>query len=292
MKTEAMRFQLPLPAGFRLEDLLDFHRRDPLQLAEQVGATGLRKSICWQGQPLVMELAFAATQVSICLHGPGKDALEPALARRWLARLIGIDQPVELFEQAFAEHPQLGPLLGRNAGLRLAQTATPFEALSWAIIGQQISVQAAVSIRRRLIAQAGVMQDGLHCYPDAGRVRQLGELGLRRVGLSATKARALLAGCDLALPNPDTRPDPSSLETLLLAVPGIGPWTTNYTLLRGYAALDSSLHGDVAVRRGIQRLSRLRDSPSIQEAQRWLATFSPWRSLVAAHLWQAASLNT
>ena len=52
----------------------------------------------------------------------------------------------------------------------------------------------------------------------------------------------------------------------LLAIKGIGPWTVNYSLLRGYGWPDGSLHGDVAVRRAIgllmQKKSQMRQNPT------------------------------
>jgi DNA-3-methyladenine glycosylase II len=71
----------------------------------------------------------------------------------------------------------------------------------------------------------------------------------------------------------------------LLRLRGIGPWTVNYALLRGFGWLDGSLHGDVAVRRKLQRLLGASASMSEADTQSWLAQFSPWRALVAAHLW-------
>jgi DNA-3-methyladenine glycosylase II len=55
-------------------------------------------------------------------------------------------------------------------------------------------------------------------------------------------------------------------------------------LLRGYGWLDGSLHGDAAVRRVIKTLMAV-EQVSEKEAQQWLQAFSPWRALLAAHLW-------
>jgi DNA-3-methyladenine glycosylase II len=55
--------------------------------------------------------------------------------------------------------------------------------------------------------------------------------------------------------------------------------------MRGYGWLDGSLHGDAAVRRSLQKLLVMTDKPTERQTQDWLADFSPWRALVAAHLW-------
>jgi DNA-3-methyladenine glycosylase II len=76
----------------------------------------------------------------------------------------------------------------------------------------------------------------------------------------------------------------------LLSIHGIGPWTVDYALLRGFGWLDGSLHGDAAVRRGLQTVLGNAEKISEVQARQWLAEFSPWRALVAAHLWALNSV--
>ncbi len=47
----------------------------------------------------------------------------------------------------------------------------------------------------------------------------------------------------------------AEVSETLLAIKGIGPWTVNYVLLRGYGYPDCSLEGDVAVRAALHKLS-------------------------------------
>jgi DNA-3-methyladenine glycosylase II len=75
------------------------------------------------------------------------------------------------------------------------------------------------------------------------------------------------------------------IRARLLALKGIGPWTVDYALLRGFGWLDGSLHGDAAVRRGLQLLLGIEEKVSAKWVEDWLAGFSPWRALVGAHLW-------
>ena len=79
------------------------------------------------------------------------------------------------------------------------------------------------------------------------------------------------------------------ISAALLAVKGIGPWTVNYGLLRGYGYADCSLHSDVAVRAALQTLLGEDIKPDIKRTEEILARYSPHRTMVAAHLW--ASLH-
>ena len=288
---------LPLPTDFRVEDVLAFHRRDAQEVAEQVRAAGFAKGLMWFEAPACLCISFEAGQAEATLDVDGPAGTQDVLAlERLVRRMLGLTQTVDAFERTWCTHPLLGGLIARRPGLRVPLAATPFEAVTWGITGQQISVVAAVTIRRRLIQAAGLAHSGgLVCYPDAARVRSLSDTELRAAGFSHAKAKALVAFSDAVLSGAlpldrwvEMTPPVEDIRAGLLAVPGIGPWTVNYALLRGFGWLDGSLHGDVAVRRGLERVLGRQEKIAADEAERWLAVFSPWRALVAAHLWAQA----
>lgn len=290
-----LSYTLPVPAAFRAEDILAFHRRDTQAIAEQVDESGLRKGIEWHGRPARLEVRFendeAHAELNVDAAGKlgAKDVVEfQALARR----LLGLTQPVEIFEAQYRKHPHVGRLIATHPGLRVALCATPFEALTWAVTAQQISLSAALSLRRRLIQTAALRHhSGLYCYPDAITLANLDTQALHEAGFSQAKADTVIAISEQVAASRlsmDTWTDVMPIDEIrsqLLAIRGIGPWTLNYTLLRGFGYLDGSLHGDVAVRRKLQVLLSGEERLSERYTEKWLAEFAPWRALVAAHLW-------
>jgi DNA-3-methyladenine glycosylase II len=292
-----------LPHNFRLADFLAFHQRDVQMLAEIVGDKQLQKGIIWQNIPACITFTFTKKQVDITLDiDSGRKELDAekiqSRLQQYAQHMLGLNQTIDDFEKSTAEHPELGRLISRQSGLRVPQAATTFEALTWAIIGQQISVTAAISVRRKLIQYAGLQHSsGIWCYPSAAQIVELTEDDLRTLGFSQTKARTVIElgkivnDGDLPLDNWLTNYWQGNtlaahdIYDALIKIRGIGPWTVNYTLLRGFGWLDGSLHGDVAVRRNLQLLLNTNEKPDEQTTRSWLAAFSPWRALVAAHLW-------
>jgi len=284
---------LPLPQGYKATDFFAYHLRDPEKLSERLVDDRLEKGLMIDGCPGLLSIELQPQQAVVRLETTQKtlDSNEfHALSRR----LLGLDQPIQPFEETFKDDPHLGSVIQRQQGLRVAVTATPYEALVWAITGQQISVAAAIAIRRRLVQAAGVRLDnGLWCHPDTTTMARVDSDTLRTAGLSSAKIRALqslnqaLNDGHLTLPITVTPANADDLQTALLALPGIGPWTANYTLLRGYGWPDGSLHGDAAVRRALQRLLNLEQRPDARFTEDWLRQYAPWRALAAAHLWAA-----
>ncbi|KUJ72322.1 DNA-3-methyladenine glycosylase [Thiomicrospira sp. WB1] len=222
-----------------------------------------------------------------------------AQASQGVRRLLGVDQPVEAAWAKLAEQGCLTHVPDPDLeALRLWPVLTPFEAGVRAILSQQISIKAARAIRARLLA-AMPQRDGYQVlHPQT--LRQMPESAYRACGLSATKARAMqaLAESDLLpcdwLPDALNAAEAQSLTENLIRLPGIGPWTAQYALVRGFGYADADLSGDQGVRVGLQRWQSLQSQkpaelPSIASARQWLAAMQPYRTQAAAFLWWLAA---
>jgi len=303
---------IALPPGYRFEYALAFHGRDAQSLAERVEGTRIRKGVLLDGVAVVLDVGIDVDAgVAECLidtgdTGDSARARSHARARESIGAMLGLRIDPAAFALAVRDDALFAPLVAHRPGLRVIQAATVFEALTWAVIGQQINLPFAIALRRSFIGQAGrAHRSGLWCYPEALDVARLDIEQLTSRKFSRAKAETLLrlarlvadGALDLDF-DPTGDPaagdpaagDPTAISAHLLAVKGIGPWTVNYALLRGYGYPDCSLHGDVAVRNAIGRLLGNATKPSIGEAEAFLQAYRPHRTMAAAYLW--ASLDT
>jgi DNA-3-methyladenine glycosylase II len=293
---------MQLPAEFRSKDFLNFHGRDKLQVSERVTPNSLQKALILKNGPSLLSLEFSKDQVSYSLQfDDSRDGIDISELIKLIRHMLGFNQAIEKFELVYTNHPFIGFIVAAQAGLRVPVSVSPFEALAWAIIGQQVSLSAAVSMRRKFIQLANLPHvSGLYCHPLAVHVAQMNVGNLRDAGISQSKAMTLISVSESIengyLPLDKWLHQEASHEEISYAlsrIKGIGPWTINYTLLRGYSWLDGSLHGDAAVRRAIRGLMSLAELTE-KEAEQWLKMYAPWRALLAAHLWawQASNHHT
>jgi len=284
---------IDLPPGYRVADVLAFHGRDTEGVAEQVDAGSLRKGVMLGGVPTLLEIVFDGA-IARCRIAPDGPAAPDALTvNDALLNILGLRIDPAAFAAFSRDDDLLGPVLARQPGLRIVQSATIFEALTWAIIGQQINLTFAIALRRTLILQAGQRHSsGLWCYPEARDVARLDIEQLTGRKFSHAKADTILRVArmveDGSLLLERTR-DPLDIGRELLAIKGIGPWTVNYVLLRGFGYPDCSLHGDVAVRAALHQLGAGAERPSVQDAERLLERYAPHRTMAAAYLWASLS---
>jgi DNA-3-methyladenine glycosylase II len=133
---------------------------------------------------------------------------------------------------------------------------------------------------------------GLCCYPEAAGVAGLALEDLTSRKFSRSKAETLLRLARLVVDGQlvlDRGRPVDEVVQELLAIKGIGPWTVNYALLRGYGYPDCSLEGDVAIRTAFHRLLGGDARPDIPTTQRLLERYAPHRTMAAAYLWASLS---
>ena len=279
-----------LPPGYRVADVIAFHGRDAEGVAELVSPEGLRKGVLLDSVPTLLDIRFDGphARCRIACDGPATPALV-ALVQDALLNVLGLRIDPAAFATFVHDDPMLGPVLARQPGLRIVQSATVFEALTWAIIGQQINLTFAIALRRTLIQLAGrPHSSGLWCYPEAQDVARLALEDLTSRKFSTAKAETVLRVARMAIDGSlalDRSRDAAQVSEELLAIKGIGPWTVNYVLLRGYGYTDCSLEGDVAVCNALHNLTGSAQRPTLLEAQRLLARYAPHRTMAAAYLW-------
>src|SRR5262249_5539318 len=155
----------------------------------------------------------------------------------------------------------------------------PFEWAARAVLGQQVSVRAALTIAGRLVERFGVPLDApgipdrpTHAWPDAARLAGVTEDAIASLGLTPARARTLrglavaVADGSLVL---DRTVDPAAMRGQLLALPGIGPWTADYIAMRALGWPDAFPAGDLGLRKALGGISAA-------ECERRSSAWRPW----------------
>ena len=285
---------LALPSDYPLERLLAQLGRDPLSLSERVDGTiyHIATRISGRAFRLTLDFTQTATEHTATLILP--DDLPPALRAETaarVARLLGLAQDAAGFSR-LAKKLGLSRLVAGREALRLPQYLTPWDALLWAILGQQINLPFAYRLRRTLTELAGEpVDDGLIAPPSPAAVAALTSSALSTRQFSRQKIRTLLDTAKLVASGALDLEQLSSgsatrAERALLDVHGLGPWTVNYVLMRGLGFADCTPYGDTGLTSGLQRLFTLDHRPDADATRRLMLPFSPYRSLATAHLWQ------
>lgn len=256
---------------------------------EQVTQDRYARSVQTAAGPGIIELLPRPGQGHVLLRArlSGLGAVSPVVGRA--RRLLDADADPAAIGAALATDGLLAPLVRARPGLRVPGAYDGFELAVRAVLGQQVSVAAASTFAGRLAAQHGrpLAADGPLDGP-AGRPGPrvvfpgpdvLAEADLAGLGLTTARQRTLrglaaaTASGRLTL---DPGADPGEIAARLAELPGIGPWTIGYILMRAAADPDAFPEADLGLRRALARLGVPAGHPA-----RW----RPWRAYAAMHLW-------
>jgi len=206
-----------------------------------------------------------------------------------------------------AADPKLARLIERAGPftLRLASQQSPFEALTEAIIYQQLHGKAAAAIHARLIAGFQPMPTLSPIHPSPQDILDCPTAQLRAAGLSANKTLALR---DLAAKTLDgtvpslariRRMDDKAIIEQLTQVRGIGQWTVEMLLLFRLGRPDILPVTDYGVRKGfaltfqgLKPITKVTPDllPQPADMERCARRWSPFRSAASWYLWRACDL--
>lgn len=165
-----------------------------------------------------------------------------------------------------------------------------FRILTGSVISQMISTGAARTIRQRLIDTLKPAK----LTPQA--LLRMTVPQLRQIGLSTTKAQALLDLADRAhrrlLPLREFhRLEDEQIIKHLVEVRGIGPWTAHMFLMFGLVRPDVWPVDDLGIRAAVKRLDGLDEMPNKAYLLQRGTAFAPYRTVASWYLWQSLTLK-
>ncbi len=283
-------FLLHLPGGYRANEILAYHDRDRESPTERVREHRIFKALETPDGPAVLEFSLEGEGAWARVHPERKRSRESAaLLHNSALKMLGLMGDVTGFETRVARNSKAANFFAKRRGLRLPLIPTGFDGLCWAIIGQQINVPFAASLRREILHLAGEKIGDMRTHPTAERIANLDPKELTSRRYSRSKADYLIgAAKDVASGKLDIENLPQgsarAAEKKLTATRGIGTWTARYAMLRGGFA-DAAPVGDSALATALQRLHKMDERPAHDAVDKLMAAYAPHRSLATCHLW-------
>ncbi|USW00054.1 AlkA N-terminal domain-containing protein [Pseudomonas pergaminensis] len=254
---------------------------------ETVEAGVYRRSISLGGQHGWISVAMGGGDwLDVEVGFPDPAAL-PEIERR-LRTMFDLDAQPQLINPQLATDPLMAQLVAARPGLRVPGTWDGLELAIRAVLGQQITVVAAIRLAGKLVAQYGqplaTPHAGItHVFPAA---EVLAAADLATLGMPKARGRTLSGVAQALLDDPRLFEPQASLKAgvaRLVALPGIGDWTAQYIAMRQMREVDAFASGDIGL---INALAALEGGPV--SARQLLARAEAWRPLrayAAQHLW-------
>jgi DNA-3-methyladenine glycosylase II len=194
--------------------------------------------------------------------------------------------PVEATDHLRKSDPVLGDVIERVGPISYRVDPDLWRSLIGSIVGQQLSLAAARTIRSRIAALGG------GSFPTPSELLTVSEGDLRARGLSRAKASYVR---DLAGRWERGEVDPAAIEAMsdeqaitdLVRLRGVGRWTAEMVLIFSFGRPDVLAVDDLGLRVAAQRVYSLDDRPGRDPLLALGEPWKPYRSFASLYLWRS-----
>ncbi len=229
--------------------------------------------------------------LDVVLSGERIVERDKQIATDALHRLLGLAVDLSGFYELAAGDDKLAPLADRFRGLKPPRFPSVFETLINALACQQLSLDVGVHLLSDLSRRFGlaVARSSVRAFPAPGALARLTPETLRAMKFSRQKAQAMVElSCGLAQGRLDLEALTGCTDVALLAclqaLRGIGRWSAEYALLRGFGRLHVFPADDVGAWHGLRRWLGLRKPLDYGRTVRLAHRWHPYAGMVYFHL--------
>jgi DNA-3-methyladenine glycosylase II len=251
-----------------------------------------RRVLVLHGTPVEIAVEQAGSRLHVCATGAGRLPRDARLlVTSMLERTLGLRVDLTGFYRFARGDRKLRPLVERFRGVKPPRFPSLFEALLNAFACQQLSIEVGLELLNRLARTYGVASpdESAHAFPHPKALGSSRIDSLKRLGFSRAKARAMIelargvASGRLDLER-FTGLDDDAAVAALCALRGVGRWTAEYVLLRGFGRLQIFPGDDVGAQNALGRWLGRTSLHRYDVVEHALARWRPWAGLIYFHL--------
>ncbi|WP_373331065.1 DNA-3-methyladenine glycosylase family protein [Salmonirosea aquatica] len=288
-------FALPIPPLFSFRECLWFLDRNYDDIMHRVTETSVIKPFRVGTSVSLLEISEKSNHLIVQFRGG--DLADEALLREQVTALFDLEADLAPFYEHLRTDSDLAFMADDYYGLRLIGIPDLFEALCWSIIGQQINLTFAYTLKRRLVELVGekITYQGhvFYGFPTPEHMAALTVEQLRLLQFSGRKAeyligvaRAFAAG-EISKAQLLALPTSEAMVQTLTSLRGIGEWTAHYALMKSLKIPTSVPYGDVGLYNALFTLKGLPKRPSRAELASVFDAFKGWEAYLTLYLWRS-----
>ncbi|WP_260260439.1 DNA-3-methyladenine glycosylase 2 family protein [Vibrio intestinalis] len=255
--------ELSYKGNLAWQHMLDFYQLRAVNSLEQVAGDSYARYVKLDQTSGWFRVTHMGKSKKLKLEFELDDISQLKRLVKQVRRMFDLDADLEVIEKHLSN---IEPALVVKTGIRIPGVWSAWEAGVRAILGQQVSIKAAINQLNLLV---GTLQpQGITHFPTPKEVA-VADLSFLKMPQSRKETLACFA--QLINQHPDATFDQ------WLDLKGIGPWTVNYAALRGLSEPDHFLIGDLVVKKALQQFPNLTAE-----------SVSPYGSYATFHCWSHA----
>ncbi|RKP58011.1 DNA-3-methyladenine glycosylase 2 family protein [Cohnella endophytica] len=289
---------IPVPKEFHFGVNLDYLARSPDECLYLIRDDKLYKAIPVAEQPRLFEVSGDESG-NLLIRSLDEEEWSANVVQEivsYVREWFDLDNDLTQFYAMAKNDPILSGVTSRLFGLRTMGIPDLFEALCWGIIGQQINLAFAYTLKRRFVETFGrkVRRGEIEVwlFPTPQNIAELEVERIAELKMTTKKSEYLIGVAKLLLDGNLSKERLLEAESFkaaekqLVSIRGIGPWTANYVLMRCLRYPASFPIDDVGLHNAIKSVLNLQQKPTVARIKELAVGWENWEAYATFYLWR------
>ena len=254
------------------------------------------KALVVDSQPLLFAVSESKNRLRIDFLNRTASSSEKKQVKKYVASWFDLESDLRPFYAMARKDALLAPLVKKYYGYRIVGQPDLFESLVWAVLGQQINLAFAYTLKQRFVERWGaqVQHEGTphYLFPAPAVVATLTDgdllplqfsrqkskytIGIAEAFASKQVSKEMLRGLPLA-----------EARDQLMKIKGVGNWTANYALMKTFCYPDAFPLEDAGVHNALKNLMNLKSKPNLDRVKRIFKKYRGWEAYATLYLWKS-----
>ncbi len=289
---------ITLPANFDMNANLGYLTREKNECLYEIENNIITKVIAIGEMQSLVQISVIDNQQMVVQFLNGSRPIEKREREKiatYIIEWFDLDNDLTPFYEMANTDPLLKIPAQKFYGLRVIGIPDLFEALCWGVLGQQINLAFAYSLKRQFVESFGdsIEWNGKKywVFPPYERIAQLEPTDLAAIKMTVKKSEyiigiARLMECGELSKEQLMKMNFKEAEKSLIKRRGIGPWTANYVLMRCLRFQTAFPIDDVGLINSIKTLRNMNQKPTKEEILALSIPWKNWESYATFYLWR------
>lgn len=285
-----------VPKEFNYEQNLQFLKRSPREVLHRVEEDGVVKLLNIEGELILFKVKHDKEGLAIDFLNSKPSASAQKFVKNFVFEWFDLETDLIPFYKLARKDVLLKDLVKKHYGYRIIGQPDLFESLVWAVLGQQINLQFAYTLKQRFVENFGEKlswkDQHYYLFPAPAKVATLSDtellplqfsrqkskysVNIAEAFASGTVSKEMLRGLPL-----------QEAKEILMKIKGVGNWTANYALMKSFRYPDAFPLEDAGIHNAIKNLKNMKKKPTLDQVKRVFKNYKGWEAYATLYLWKS-----
>lgn len=287
---------IPVPREFDFTHNLQFLKRSPREVLHRVEENSVVKLLQIEGERVLFRVKELEKGLALEFINSVPSAMVKNQIENYVNEWFDLDTDLTPFYKLARKDDLLGALVKRHYGYRIIGQPDLFESLVWAVLGQQINLQFAYTLKQRFVESFGERlsweNQDYFLFPTPLRVVSLRDDDLLPLQFSRQKSKYVVNIAEAFATGRISKERLKGMplqeaKGILMNIKGVGNWTANYALMKTFRYPDAFPLEDAGLHNAIKNLKGMKKKPSLDQVKRIFKKYRGWEAYATLYLWKS-----